>query len=258
MSEQPNIVGIIPAAGRARRLLPLPIPKELFPIGYQDFEIDGVVHKRPKVISQYVVESMVAAGASRLVFVLGEGKHQIVEYYGGGSRFGVEIIYCYQEQLTGMPGALAIARGLTDRQLVLFGMPDTIFEPTASYEELMSAHGRQRCDLTIGLFPTQYPHKFGMVDFAEDGTIRRIVDKPAESDLTYMWGIAVWEDRFSDLLCAYVERHRGSERELLLGDVFSEAVASGLVVRAHPFLEGAYRDIGTAEELDETLRRYHS
>ena len=253
-----RIVGIIPAAGRAEGLLPLPIPKELFPIGYQDFEIDGVVHKRPKVISQYVVESMVAAGATRLVFVLGEGKHQIVEYYGGGTRFGVEIVYCYQERLTGMPGALAIARSLTDGQLVLFGMPDTIFEPAASYQELIRAHRERRCDLTLGLFPTQYPQKFGMVDFAEDGTIRRIVDKPAESDLAYMWGVAVWEDRFSDLLCAYVERHRGSERELLLGDVFSEAVASGLVVRAHPFREGAYRDIGTAEELDETLRRYHS
>ena len=82
-----NIVGIIPAAGKGTRLSPYPCPKELFPIGYQDFEINGVVQKRPKVISQYLVENIINAGAKRLFIVLGDDKEDIMKYYGDGKSF---------------------------------------------------------------------------------------------------------------------------------------------------------------------------
>lgn len=252
-----RIVGIIPAAGKGTRLQPLPIPKELFPIGYQDYPIDGVLHKRPKVISQYVVENMAAAGASRVVFVLGEGKHHIMEYYGAGTRFGLECVYVYQERLSGMPGALDLARGIVDGWLVLFGMPDTVFEPTDGYKVLVDVHRRAGNDVTLGLFPTQAPHKFGMVDFAEDGTIRSIVDKPLTSSLRYMWGTAVWGDKFTRLLGEFVAGRLAERREMLLGDAFTAAIEAGLQVRAHAFADGSYLDIGTAEELDETIRRFH-
>lgn len=252
-----KIVGVVPAAGRGTRLQPLPIPKELFPIGYQEYVIHGEAHRRPKVVSQYVVEAMADAGAERLVFILGEGKHQLMEYYGSGARFGVDCAYVYQEQLSGMPGALALTQSLTQGALVLFGMPDTIFEPVTAYSTVVAAHHERRADVTLGLFPTAYPQKFGMVDFSADGTIRRIVDKPPASDLRFMWGIAVWGDRFAAHLADYVIAHRAGPAELLLGDVFVAASAAGLNVRACPFEQGSYFDIGTPDELDEMIRRFH-
>ena len=86
-----SLVGLIPSAGRGSRLAPLPTPKELYPVGYQEIDIDGVIEKRPKVISQYLVENLREAGVERIYIILGEGKSAIMEYYGNGSRFGVEI-----------------------------------------------------------------------------------------------------------------------------------------------------------------------
>lgn len=254
--DELRLVGLIPAAGRGSRLHPLPIPKELYPMGYQDYLVDGVSQKRLKVVSQYVVESMIDAGAQQLIFILGNGKHQLMEYYGGGSRFGPECVYLFQEELSGMPGALGLARSITRDALVLFGMPDTIFEPRDAYRTLLQTHCQQHNDLTLGLFPTDRPHKGGMVDFDDEGRIRNIIDKPKVSPLKFTWGTALWGDRFSDLLADFVAAHR-QPSEMLLGDVFMAAIVAGMNVRAWPFKNGSYFDIGTPDELNETIRHFH-
>lgn len=88
MSARERIVGIIPAAGKGTRLAPFPCPKELFPVGYQDYEVKGRIERRPRVVSQYLFEELVLAGAQQIFIVPGEGKHDIARYYGDGRRFG--------------------------------------------------------------------------------------------------------------------------------------------------------------------------
>jgi len=55
------MIGIIPAAGAGLRIQPLGCSKELLPVGSR--EIGGV--ERPKAVSEYLVERMIAAGAAR-------------------------------------------------------------------------------------------------------------------------------------------------------------------------------------------------
>ena len=83
-----QLVGIVPAAGKGTRLAPFPCAKELFPIGFQPHTVRGIIEQRPKVVSQYIIENMVEAGVNRILIIVGEGKQDVVEYYGGGSRFG--------------------------------------------------------------------------------------------------------------------------------------------------------------------------
>ena len=78
---QPNLVGIVPAAGKGTRLAPFPCAKELFPIGFQSHEVHGSIEQRPKVVSQYIIENMVEAGVDRILIIVGEGKKDVVEYY---------------------------------------------------------------------------------------------------------------------------------------------------------------------------------
>ena len=44
-----GLVGIIPAAGKGTRLSPFPCPKELFPVGYQDYQQGDEIQRRPSV-----------------------------------------------------------------------------------------------------------------------------------------------------------------------------------------------------------------
>jgi glucose-1-phosphate thymidylyltransferase len=248
-------IALIPAGGTGSRLQPLPLPKELYPVGYQRLTIDGKRLPRPKVIAQYLLERIRAAGVRDFVIVLGPGKESVMEYFGSGARLGASIAYLHNDAVGSLPSALDLARPWVDGRTVLFGMPDTIIEPAAAFRKILAAHRRLRADLTLALFPTTTPSKFGMVDLGRNGLVHAIKDKPRRSAWRYMWGAAAWGPRFTEFLHAYARRrHRGTP---VIGDVFDAALSAGLVVRALPFPNGRYMDIGTVDELDAALKRFH-
>ena len=72
--------GIIPAAGRGSRIQPLAFSKELLPVGSR---MDAGV-ERPCAVSEYLVDRMIAGGATKLCFVISPGKSDILAYYGSG------------------------------------------------------------------------------------------------------------------------------------------------------------------------------
>ena len=78
---------VILAAGRGRRMRELTdsLPKPMVEIG-----------ARP--ILAYIVEGLREAGVRKLLVIIGYRKEVVVNHFGDGSTFGVEIIY--QEQIT--------------------------------------------------------------------------------------------------------------------------------------------------------------
>jgi glucose-1-phosphate thymidylyltransferase len=246
-----NAVGLVPAAGRGVRL-GLPYPKELYPI---------IRENRYKPVSQFVLDNLVASGVGHVVFVINETKHQLVGYFGDGSRFGCNISYVVQEgggqdpQSTspGLAHALDSAYHLVRNRTVCFGMADTIMEPRDVFGRAWaSAEGDD--DVITVLFPTNRPEKFGMV--RHDGTNRvlQIVDKPRETSLTFMWGCIIWRPRFTEHLHDSVRRRGTSD----FAGILNEAIACGMKVRAFPIVDGSYLDLGTYEEireLDKALRQ---
>ena len=252
-----DIAAIIPAAGRGSRLLPFPCPKELFPVGYQDVEINGAKEKRPKVVSQYLLEHLIDAGARRVFIILGEGKSDIMRYYGDGSRFGVHISYLFQEQLHGMPSAIDLARPWLINETILFGMPDTIIEPANCFRRLLAYHEEQEADLTLALFPTDNPSKFGMVEIDEANTVIRTIDKPKATNLRLMWGACCWSPSFTELIGRYLGDKTYAGKEIVLGDIFNFALEAKMRVKGLPFEEGKYIDIGTTAELNTALKQFH-
>ncbi len=252
-----NIVGLIPAAGKGTRLAPFPCPKELFPVGYQDYEVKGKIERRPKVVSQYLFEEMVAAGAQRIFIVIGEDKHDILRYYGDGHRFGAQVCYLYQEELHGMPFALDLAYPWLRGETVIFGMPDTIVEPKDAFVQMLDHHRATGADLTLGLFPTEAPWKLCPVETDERGRVTYLVDKPPQTHLRNTWGICCWGSRFTELMHQYLLDTPYTGKEIVLADVFNEALRRGWNVQGLHFAGGHYLDIGTAEELDTALRKFH-
>lgn len=257
MNSIKNIVGLIPAAGKGSRLAPFPCPKELFPVGYQDYLVNGVMQRRPKVISQYLIEHIIEAGAKKVLIIISEGKGDIMKYYNDGSLFAVDIAYLYQEELNGMPNALNLAYSWIGDSTVMFGMPDTIIEPDTVFQDLLSEHELNQSELTLGLFPTIYPSKFGMVSIDHENNVLFTIDKPNESDLQYMWGCAIWSPAFTKLLADFVISRNGNTIENVLGDVFNLAIERKMKVKGFVAKDGKYIDIGTSNELDSALKKFH-
>jgi glucose-1-phosphate thymidylyltransferase len=249
MTEE--LIGLIPAAGKGLRL-GLPYPKELYPI---------IRDNRYKPISQFVLDRMTAIPVAHVVFVINATKHQLIAYYGDGNRFGCHISYVVQEQRgnarrstsPGLAHALDAAYHLTRGKTVVFGMADTIMDPPDVYRHMLEAASPDD-DAVMGLFPTDRPHKFGMTDFAADGTVLQVVDKPQKTNLTHMWGCMIWRPSFTEHLHACL----GGGEIVDFATAMNRALEDGMRFRAVRFKGGTYLDIGTYDEIMELERHFRA
>ncbi len=251
-----QVVGLVPAAGQAKRIAPLPGSKELLPIGFHQSMVNGEIRVRPKVVSHYLLEAMACAGACNVYMIISKEKTDLMRYYGDGADLGLSIAYLVIDHMGGMPYTLNQARPWLSDETVIFGMPDTIFSPPDAFAQLLARHGDTCADLTLGLFPTEKHRRFGMVAVDSEDRVVRVVDKPARTDLKYMWGIACWSPRFTQFMDEYLPKPPSGEREIVLGDIFQAAVDAQFNVRAVRFVEGDYVDVGTPEDLSSAIQRF--
>src|SRR3954465_15413151 len=101
--------GIIPAAGQGSRIQPLAFSKELLPVGGR---FDGQM-RRPRAVSDYLMERMVLGGASRICFVISPGKSDILKYEGG-SAWGATLCSSAQPRPAGLCDAIFRALPVID------------------------------------------------------------------------------------------------------------------------------------------------
>lgn len=248
-------IGIVPAAGRARRLAPCVCAKELLPIG----ETNGASGRRPKAVSEYLLDSMRAARVDRVLVVIAPEKHDIMRFYGSGGSHGVPIAYLCQEEPIGMASAIDIAYPWIGDATVLMGMPDTIVKPAESLAKLRALYEREGADLAVAVAPTDDPARLGPVTFDAAGRVLEILDKPEVPPHNRVWTCACWGASFTEFLHSYLagrlarrsfsEGGATSTSEVPLGSIFQAAVEDGMRVRALPFDDGIYIDIGTIDGL---------
>jgi glucose-1-phosphate thymidylyltransferase len=244
-----EVIGLVPAAGKGLRL-GLPYPKELYPVIRDN-------HYKP--ISQFVLTNLTVAGLQHVVFVINETKHQLIGYFGNGQRFGCQISYVVQESANGFlnstsPGlahALDSAHHLVKGKTVFFGMADTIMQPKDIFLRAFQA-AEPEDDAILVLFPTNYPHKFGMVRMDLDHSVVEIVDKPQVTDLKEMWGCIIWRPRFTEYLHECVN-HKGMSD---FAQIINCAISTGFRFRGFRMNNGVYIDLGTYEEILELDQRY--
>jgi glucose-1-phosphate thymidylyltransferase len=256
-NSQREVIGLIPAAGKASRLPLLPCSKELYPIGYNSRSF------YPKVISQFLLENMRAADIKRAYIILRKGKWDIPAYFGDGKMLDMRLAYLLMDLPYGVPYTLDQAYPFVQNAIIALGFPDIIFKPADAYSKLLTMQRESDADVILGLFSTSHPHKTDMVDFDDSGRIRSIHIKPSETHLKYAWGIAVWGPSFTKFMHDYVlsqcklfENNAGNEskREMFVGDVIQTAIENGMQVDPVIFKNGSYVDIGTPEDLIKAVR----
>ncbi len=255
MTVKQQLVAIIPAAGHASRLSPLPCSKELYPIGTHISE-DNSVH--PKVVSHYLLDKFKRAGIEKVFFSLRKEKADILDYFGDGAAFGVDIAYVVPYVPFGVPYTIDRAYRFVKDDIVALGFPDILFEPENAYDTLLARQKERQADVVLGLFPADRPDKCDMVELNDDGTIKHIVVKPKKTSLTMVWGIAIWTPRFTQYLHDFLGSVEAEsfENELQLSDVILAANRNGLHIDTIQVSEKPFVDIGTPEDLARAIRQF--
>jgi glucose-1-phosphate thymidylyltransferase len=166
------VIGVLPAAGHATRLQPLDCSKEVLPVG-----------GRP--VADYVVERMRAAGCDELRIVTRPEKTDVVEYAG---RIGARVILARPETVT-QSFAAGIAGARSD-DVILFGWPDSIWEPLDGYVRLLERLAAG-ADVALGLFRLARDlERSDVVEFGPEGEVVGIRIKPAVPPSDRIWGCA--------------------------------------------------------------------
>jgi glucose-1-phosphate thymidylyltransferase len=225
--------GIIPAAGSGTRIQPLAFSKELLPVGSR--REDGA--ERPRAVSEYLVDRMLACGADKLCFVISAGKSDILRYYG--SRIGeATIAYVVQPRPEGLCDAVFCAVPLIDPgEEVVVGLPDTVWFP----EDGLAALGPAD-ELSFLLFPVERPELFDAVATDEAGRVREIWVKRRDAGSRWVWGAMRMPGRvLHELHRLWLARGRGDEYLGTLINAYLEAGGRARGVRAGR----AYVDVGT-------------
>lgn len=254
-----DIIGLIPAGGKATRISPLPCSKELFPLGLHPTADGGL---RPKAVATYLLEDMRTGGATKAFFVIRHGKWDIPAYYGDGAMLHMHIGYLLMNVPYGPPFTLDQAYPFVKDSIVFMGFPDILTEPRDAFTYLLEDLQTTNADVVLGLFPTEFPHKWDPVDLGPDGRIRKVEIKPAQTDLKYVWAIAAWSPAFSAFMHTYLQEklpafEAGQTREIIFSDIMQAAIDNGLHVRGVLFENGCCLDVGTPSDLQKALKALH-
>jgi len=158
---------VILAAGEGTRLKPftLDMPKVMIPVGN-------------KPILEYVVEALAKNGVTNIVMVIGYKKESILNHFGNGRKWKVNIDYAVQEKQLGTGHALLQAKEKirSDEFILLPG--DNIIDDKA-ISGLIKSRGN-----SVLIEESNIPSKYGVVEI-EGNMVLKLIEKPemAESNL---------------------------------------------------------------------------
>jgi glucose-1-phosphate thymidylyltransferase len=233
--------GVIPAAGRGSRIQPLAFSKELLPVGSR--LLDDV--QRPCAVSEYLIERMIRAGADKICFVIGAGKSDILEYFGG--RFAsADLAYVVQSEPSGLCDAIFRARPLLGRdETVAIGLPDTVWFPADGLAALPDD------TLSFLLFPVARPELFDAVVLDAHDRVLEIRVKQPDPGTHWIWGAFKMPARiFHELHRCWLQRGRRDEYIGTLVNAWIDAGGHALGVRAGE----SYVDVGTLDGYHQAIR----
>lgn len=253
-----KIAGLIPAAGNANRLSPLPFSKELYPINFD--RVDELHPDHPKTSMQYLLENMKLGGAENVFIVIRDGKWDIPSYFGDGSRLCLNLAYLMMGLPFGPPFSLNQAYSFLDNQIVLFGFPDILVTPPDSFKELVEKLSKSDADAILGLHKVDEPFHWDMVRINEEGRVTDLTIKEERKSYNYGWAIMAWKPSFTLYLNEFVQKllkqnnkglisYNKTFREPIVSDVVKAALDDGLWIDSFVFEKGKVLDVGVSERI---------
>ena len=217
---------VLMVGGLGTRLRPLTntCPKPLLKVGN-------------KPILETILESFIEAGFYRFYFAVNYKSDMIENYFGNGSRFGVDIQYIHEKKRMGTAGALGLLpRNIELPVIVMNG--DLLTK--VNFEQLLEYHQNQNALATMAVREYNYQIPYGVIDFNET-RITGIQEKPRQ---TFFVNAGIY------VLSAKVLQTVDAEKFFDMPDLFSKIIESGQVAAAFPIRE-YWLDIGKLDDFEK-------
>lgn len=188
------------AAGEARRLRP-----------YTDSTPKPMLNIAGRPILEHNVRLLAHYGVRRAVINLHHCPEVIVDHFGDGSRFGIEIRYSREPHLLGTAGGVKnAAQWFTETFLVLYG--DNLID--CDLAAMTAMHRQNKAVATIGLFHREDVLASGIVGIDKENRVTRFLEKPGHDQVFSNWvnaGVLVLEPQVLERIPAGAASDFGRE-----------------------------------------------
>ncbi len=211
-----------------------------------------LIHIAGKPVSQWALEDLRDSGIREIAIILGElAPERVIEYYGDGSRFGVNITYIYQGYPYGLAHAVYITKEyVKDEPFVVYLGDNVLVEGINAYVNKFLENADSAAMVLLTKVPD--PQRFGVAEFDEKGRLKRLIEKPKNPPSNYaLVGIYFFRPPY---IFEVIEELKPSWRgELEITDAIQKLLDKGLKVD-YAIVRGWWKDTGTPEDILEANR----
>ncbi len=159
------LTAVVMAGGKGRRLLPLTedVPKPML-----------LLQDRP--LMEHTIEHLKNAGIRKVNISTHYKSEMIVNHFGNGDRFGVDIEYINEKEPLGTAGALSLMTKPDKPVLIINGDILTRLD----FRAMFDFHKNHEAVMTVGVRKYDLEIPFGVVE-TDDILIKALVEKPQQA-----------------------------------------------------------------------------